>query len=308
MSRVVGFVFLLAVSSVFAGDGLLDGWRTPPKEARPHTWWHWMNGNVSKKGITADLEAMAAAGLGGVQVFDAGLPLPEGPVRFASEAWYDHIAFAAHEAERLGLSFGVANCSGWTSSGGPWITPEHKAPVFHQQLQQHELLECKGHRLPVHFHLVPVRTDVQGAEAVFRRRRTALRTAKHRADPGDQFHHAEWLGDEIVCPCVQTLHAVVFGVFCGEHDNGKSRCGRGGTETPQDRDAVLAGKHDVQDREPGNLLLQRFPEMLRRIETESVIALALQSIYHQLADAVVIFQQIDHSFHLFSYRNTDRGL
>ena len=32
-----------------------------------------------------------------MQLFDAGLPLPAGPVRFASAAWYDHIAFAAHD-------------------------------------------------------------------------------------------------------------------------------------------------------------------------------------------------------------------
>ena len=83
-----------------------------------------MNGNVSKAGITADLEAMARVGLGGVQVFDAGLELPPGPVAFDTPAWYEHLAFAAKEAERLGLSFGIANCSGWTSSGGPWITPE----------------------------------------------------------------------------------------------------------------------------------------------------------------------------------------
>ena len=124
VKKVVGFALLLVAATVSAGDALVDGWRTPPRESRPHTWWHWMNGNVSKAGITADLEAMASAGLGGVQLFDAGLPLPAGPVRFASAAWYDHIAFAAHEAERLGLSFGLANCSGWTSSGGPWITPE----------------------------------------------------------------------------------------------------------------------------------------------------------------------------------------
>ena len=115
---------VLAAAPALAGDALLDGWREPPREARPHTWWHWMNGNVTKAGITADMEAMASVGIGGVQVFDAGLPLPKGPVRFATEAWYEHIAFAAHEAERLGLSFGLANCSGWTSSGGPWITPE----------------------------------------------------------------------------------------------------------------------------------------------------------------------------------------
>ena len=29
-------------------------------EARPHTWWHWMNGNVSKEGISADHDGALA--------------------------------------------------------------------------------------------------------------------------------------------------------------------------------------------------------------------------------------------------------
>ena len=64
-----------------------EEFRNPPPSARPHTWWHWMNGNVTKAGITADLEAMAAAGIGGAQIFDAGLALPKGPVVFATDAW-----------------------------------------------------------------------------------------------------------------------------------------------------------------------------------------------------------------------------
>ncbi len=98
--------------------------RNPPPSARPHTWWHWMNGNVSKEGITADLEAMARVGIGGAQIFDAGLAIPKGPVEFASDAWFDCLVHADREAKRLGIELCIANCSGWTSSGGPWITPE----------------------------------------------------------------------------------------------------------------------------------------------------------------------------------------
>ena len=101
-----------------------EEFRNPPPSARPHTWWHWMNGNVTKDGITADLEAMAAAGIGGAQIFDAGLALPKGPVVFASDAWFDCLVHADREAKRLGIELCLANCSGWTSSGGPWITPE----------------------------------------------------------------------------------------------------------------------------------------------------------------------------------------
>ena len=75
-----------AAATAFSAGLSPEAFRNPPHEAKPQTWWHWMNGNVTKEGITADLEAMAAAGLGGAQLFDAGLALPQGPVAFASEA------------------------------------------------------------------------------------------------------------------------------------------------------------------------------------------------------------------------------
>ena len=124
------FLRLGAASVVFASlavsaAGLSpEEFRSPPPGARLHTWWHWMNGNVTKEGITADLEAMARVGIGGAQIFDAGLALPKGPVEFATDDWYDCLAHADREAKRLGLELCIANCSGWTSSAGPWITPE----------------------------------------------------------------------------------------------------------------------------------------------------------------------------------------
>ena len=54
-----------------ADDALLATFRQPPPAARPEVWWHWMNGNVSRAGIVADLDAMAAVGLGGV-ILDLG--------------------------------------------------------------------------------------------------------------------------------------------------------------------------------------------------------------------------------------------
>ena len=123
--KIASFAFVACVAATALSAGLSpDDFRSPPHEAKPHTWWHWMNGNVTKDGITADLEAMARVGIGGVQIFDAGLALPKGPVAFATEAWYDCLAHANREAKRLGLELCIANCSGWTSSAGPWITPE----------------------------------------------------------------------------------------------------------------------------------------------------------------------------------------
>lgn len=108
-----------------AGNSLADSFVSPPlaARARPHTWWHWMNGNVTADGITRDLEALARIGVGGVQMFDVGTGIPKGPVATLSPAWIELVRHAAREANRLGLSLTMHNCPGRSSSGGPWVTP-----------------------------------------------------------------------------------------------------------------------------------------------------------------------------------------
>lgn len=76
------FSLAIASSAAFAsdvGDRLEKGFLSPPASARPHTWFHWMNGNVTKEGITADLEAMQRVGIGGFQVFNPLEGIPDGP-------------------------------------------------------------------------------------------------------------------------------------------------------------------------------------------------------------------------------------
>src|SRR5262245_31456739 len=95
-----------------AADSLEDGCKSPPVSARPHTWWHWMNGNVTREGITADLEAMKRVGIGGAQIFNASEGIPPGPAKFLSPEWRDLMKFAAQEANRLGLELCLHNCAG----------------------------------------------------------------------------------------------------------------------------------------------------------------------------------------------------
>ncbi len=117
-------VLLVALAISARGDDLESGFKSPPDSARPHTWWHWMNGNVTKEGITKDLEAMKRIGLGGFQAFSVTDKIPPGPVKYMSPEWLDMMGHAVHEADRLGLQMCMHNCAGWSSSGGPWITPE----------------------------------------------------------------------------------------------------------------------------------------------------------------------------------------
>lgn len=109
---------------------LAAGFANPPDTAKPHTWWHWMNGNVSKAGITLDLEAMKRVGIGGAQLAQVGTGIPKGPVPYDSPEMVDMVRFALQEANRLGLDLCLFNCPGWSSSGGPWITPENSMKVL----------------------------------------------------------------------------------------------------------------------------------------------------------------------------------
>ena len=102
---------------------LEEGFHNPPDTAKPQTWYHLMNGNVTKAGITRDFEELAKAGFGGVQIFDVGCDIPPGDVKFGSPEWFDLLHHAHNEAKRLGLELGIHNCSGWSCSGGPWVAP-----------------------------------------------------------------------------------------------------------------------------------------------------------------------------------------
>ena len=123
-------VTVAATSSTVASSGveaaepsLAEGFRKPPAWARPYTWWHWMNGNITADGITRDLEEMAKVGVGGFQIFQVGTGIPKGPVEYGSAEHLKLLEHAAREADRLGLAFEMHNCPGWSSSGGPWNPP-----------------------------------------------------------------------------------------------------------------------------------------------------------------------------------------
>jgi hypothetical protein len=98
--------------------------KNPPKTARPWVYWFWLNSNITKEGITADLEAMKRVGIGGVLIMEVEQGAPLGKVGFASKEWNEMFQFVCKEANRLGLEVNMNDDAGWNGSGGPWITPE----------------------------------------------------------------------------------------------------------------------------------------------------------------------------------------
>ncbi len=107
-----------------AAPALEQGFVQPPPEARPWVYWYFMDGNLTREGLTADLEAMRDAGIGGAIFLEVDLGLPRGPVKFMSPEWRRLLAHAVHEAERLGIEIILGSGPGWCGTGGPWVQPD----------------------------------------------------------------------------------------------------------------------------------------------------------------------------------------
>ncbi len=131
MRRIIlsATICLTVVTGMMAQVSLEDAFQKPAEVTKPIMIWQWMDGLVSKEGITTDLEAYKAAGIGGVQQFLVG-----GPVQVAAsdstnaigtDNWRCLMKHAIEECARLGLTFGTHNCPGWSSSAYPTVTPEY---------------------------------------------------------------------------------------------------------------------------------------------------------------------------------------
>lgn len=105
---------------------LEQGFKDPPASAWPRTWWHWTNSNVSKDGITKDLEWMKRVGIAGFQLADVAAGSGQtvnDKIVFGSPQWLDAVKHAASEAERLDLEMALFTSPGWSLTGGPWVKP-----------------------------------------------------------------------------------------------------------------------------------------------------------------------------------------
>jgi len=106
----------------------------PPEYVKPGVLWMWMGSNISKGGITKDLEALHEEGFSSTTMLSlADVVTPwANEIRNSptpqyiswTEPWWELVKHAAKESKRLGMDFGIFNGPSYETSGGPWITPD----------------------------------------------------------------------------------------------------------------------------------------------------------------------------------------
>ena len=137
MKTILNFlaaVLLVAFPSALPADqrptshaGTLEaGFANPPNTSRPGVWWRWIDGNITREGITRDLTEMSRKGIRSVDIFDVGGGVSVGPAAMMGTQWRDLFKHTLTEAARLGIEVRVVAAAGW-GMGGPWIDATHAA-------------------------------------------------------------------------------------------------------------------------------------------------------------------------------------
>ncbi|WP_247235690.1 glycosyl hydrolase [Telluribacter sp. SYSU D00476] len=131
------FSFRKSSIPVVSLEVIQAGFKNPPIQARPKVYWWWLNGYVDKVRLKEELLAIKNAGLGGVDIFEIGLPpasdpngiIPAGPAYMGDES-LDVIEMAIKEAGKLDLEVGLNLASSW-NAGGSWVQPKHAAKTLY---------------------------------------------------------------------------------------------------------------------------------------------------------------------------------
>ncbi|MCX6226057.1 MAG: glycosyl hydrolase, partial [Bacteroidia bacterium] len=110
--------------SVQEFESIKSGFISPADTNKVWCYWYWLNDDISKEGVTKDLEAMKEAGIGGAFIGNINPDEVDGRVPLFSDQWWEIMVHAVNEGKRLGVDIGTFNCPGWSQSGGPWVKPE----------------------------------------------------------------------------------------------------------------------------------------------------------------------------------------
>lgn len=116
------------VSAAASEDPLRTLWLRAPADNlfMPRTRWWWPGSRVTREGITAQLEAMRANGIGGAEIVHVWRFYRSGNLDFLSPEWLEMVRHAISEATRLDMKIALTPSPGW-DFGGPWVPPAERS-------------------------------------------------------------------------------------------------------------------------------------------------------------------------------------
>jgi len=120
---------ILLIAALILSSSCNNGnvsWPEPTIESKPWTRWWWPGNAVDSVNISRELQEMAAAGIGGVEITSIYGVQGEDHrnIEFLTPEFSDILKFTVKEAKRLGMGVDMPPGSGWRC-GGPFV-PEEK--------------------------------------------------------------------------------------------------------------------------------------------------------------------------------------
>lgn len=137
------WLFLL----ILATSGQVPVWPDSNRETKPWTRWWWPGNAVDKKNISRELNELAEAGIGGVEITSIyGVKGEEDRfIDYLSPAFTEMVKFTIDEATRLGMGVDLPPGSGWRL-GGPFV-PENKG-LWSLKIHTFDLLKGQEWKIP----------------------------------------------------------------------------------------------------------------------------------------------------------------
>ena len=135
---VIVSAFLLFQCTVPKNE-MSEDFNNPSGQYRPGAFWCWLNGNMTREGISRDLREMSEKGMGRAEIWDVAAInnpdnyIPAGP-SFLSDSSVAMIKYAFDEGRKYGIKLGMVGSSGW-NAGGTWVEPEWASKqLFYSEL------------------------------------------------------------------------------------------------------------------------------------------------------------------------------
>jgi hypothetical protein len=118
-----GYALIIAVICLLQNAFAQFAWPAVTSQTKPWTRWWWMGSAVDEKGLTSQLNKLASAGFGGVEIVPiyGAIGFEDRYIKYLSPQWMKMLDHTTRQAALLKMGVDMAVGTGWPI-GGPQVT------------------------------------------------------------------------------------------------------------------------------------------------------------------------------------------